>query len=642
MGDPQFKPTPLSFPTHQVFSFPNDHLILNLTPASPQVVLIHPDRDAATPSYTKNRRSRPVSARPSLPHRSSVLHSQPAPSPGAGRGRDFWLVFVAVCSSTFLEALDFTTVSTALPTMVNDLQGADKFTWIGTAYTLSSTAFQPLCGALADIFGRRPCMLGSLTMFALGSAVCGAAKDMPMLIAGRTVQGVGAAGIGSLTDIIVADLVPLKDRGTFMGILAAIWAVASAIGPSIGGLFSEKLSWRWLFYINLPLTAFSIIMVFFFLKLKTPSDHILHKLSRVDWLGNIILIVGATAAVLALTWGGATYPWLSYQVGIPLIGGIILIIFFFYYEWRWAREPSVPYKILENATSLSGYMGTFFHGILATAIVYYLPLYFQAVKSHSPLRSGVDMLELSLTIAPVAIFTGISVAVFNRYRIQNYLGWLLSIAGFALLSLIKADTHGASLAVLQLAAAVGVGILYASVTFPVLAPLGVEENAHALAFFMFVRTFSYTFGIGVGSTIMENQLKRHLPAFFTARFPPHQNLAYAAVTTIPKLTPAQRIIVTRVFAGALQVVWRVLVGVALAGLVSCMWMHEIPMSDDVDARYALDTAHAHAGEASAEGAVDVEMARKPPEHEHGHEPAQGEDGRARVSPRSPLLLDPTR
>ncbi|KAF8576155.1 MFS general substrate transporter [Ramaria rubella] len=626
-------------PTYRL-SFADDGVALDLTPA-PQLHLAPQNAQASAPRRSRSRQSRRISTselsvRP-VTRRVSALPPPAVPPPGKGRGRDFWLVFIAVCSSTFLEALDFTTVSTALPTIVNELKGADKFTWIGAAYTLSSTAFQPLTGALADVLGRRPCMLASLCLFALGSALCGAAQNMDMLIAGRTVQGMGAAGIGSLSDIIVADLVPLKDRGTYMGILSAIWAVASAIGPSIGGVFAQKLSWRWLFYVNIPLTAFSLIMVYFFLKLKSPKDHIMAKLARVDWLGNVIIIAGATAVVIALTWGGVTFPWQSYQVLIPLILGLCLTAFFLYYEKRWAAEPSVPFELLSNMTSLSGYLGTFFHGILSTAVVYYLPVYFQAVKEHSPVKSGIDMLEISLTIAPVAIITGVSVAIFNRYRIQNYVGWVISIVGFAVLSLIDADTHGAKLAGLQLPAAVGVGILYAAVSFPVLAPLGVSENAHALAFFIFVRTFSYTFGIAIGSTVMQNELSKRLPPAFIALFPPHQDLAYAAIDVIPGLEATERRLVQQEFAASIAVIWRVLAGIAGAGLVSCLIMKEIPMSDELDEAFALDGAGGAIGEgaigAGKRVGIDVEMEMK----EDG-----GVDGTSYVvrSPRSPEYEPP--
>ncbi|KAG8896451.1 hypothetical protein FRC01_011810, partial [Tulasnella sp. 417] len=173
-------------------------------------------------------------------------------------GFRFWMIFAAMMVSTFLSALEFTSVSTALPTIVQDLQGTE-FAWVGSAFALGSTAVLPLTGGLAQIFGRRPVVLGSLVFFALGSGIAGGARSMNMLIAGRAIQGVGGGGILSLTEIVVADLVPLSQRGAYLGAIGAVWAIAAAIGPPIGGAFSQS-NWRWLFYMNLPLTAIAMVL----------------------------------------------------------------------------------------------------------------------------------------------------------------------------------------------------------------------------------------------------------------------------------------------------------------------------------------------------------------------------------------------
>jgi len=229
-----------------------------------------------------------------------------------------------------------------------------------------------------------------------------------------------------------------------------------------------------------------------------------------------------------------------------------------------------------------------------------------------PLPPSTPPHALTLPSPPHSILCGVSVAVFNRYRIQNYIGWVISIVGFAVLSLIDADSSGVKLAGLQITAAIGVGVLYAAVTFPILAPLGVGENAHALAFFLFVRTFSYvsallflcvcvrvagltrllgqTFGIAIGSTVMQNELKKRLPLDFLALFPPNQDIAYAAIDVIPTLDAATQQIVRANFASAISVIWKVLAGIAGAGLASCFIMREIPMSDELDDQWQLDQA----------------------------------------------------
>ncbi|KAG8972869.1 hypothetical protein FRB90_010125, partial [Tulasnella sp. 427] len=291
----------------------------------------------------------------------------PAPAVPAAGGLQFWLIFIALMVSTFLSAIDLTSVSTALPTIVQDLHGTE-FAWVGSAFALGSTSILPLIGGLAQIFGRRPVVIGSLVFFALGSGLCGGASNMAMLIGGRTIQGIGGGGILAMTEIVVADLVPLRQRGTYMGVIGAVWAIASAIGPPIGGAFSQS-NWRWLFYMNLPLTAIAGILVWFFLHLKVPQDDLRSKMRRMDWLGNLFIIAGTTISVIALTWAGVKHPWSSYQVLLPLILGLVSIVAFFVYEAKVPIEPVVPWELVSNRTSFFGYLTVFLHGIVSTAII---------------------------------------------------------------------------------------------------------------------------------------------------------------------------------------------------------------------------------------------------------------------------------
>ncbi|CAE6468598.1 unnamed protein product [Rhizoctonia solani] len=500
----------------------------------------------------------------------------------------FWLIFVAICASTFLSALELTSVSTALPTIVDALRG-QEFAWIGSAYTLGSTAFMPMSGGLADIFGRRPIMLASLVIFAVGSAICGAAPNMSALIAGRTIQGIGGGGILTLTDIIVSDLVSLAERGPYMGIVGAVWAIASAIGPPVGGAFAEK-NWRWLFYINIPIVGLAMILVLLFLNLNTPKDSFSEKIRRIDWIGNILVIGSTTSVVLALTWAGAVHPWKSYQVLVPLILGLLGLVATFVYEFNWATEPILPRELLWNRTSLSGYLGVFLHGILMTGVVYYLPTYYQGSKGASPIRSGVDLFGIAFTVAPFAILTGVSAVVFKKYRPQNYVAWVMATIGLGLLSTIKADSSMAKSIGFQVIVGIGAGILYASTTFPVLAPLPVTLNASALALLAFIRTFAGTYGVAIGSSVLQTELGKRLPPQFSALFPGGTEIAFSAIPFIASLEEPLRTQVREAFAESLAVLWRVFIGVAGAGFISVFLMREIPMSNETDERWAMEKA----------------------------------------------------
>jgi len=523
-----------------------------------------------------------------IPSPSSSMSEPASPVPsGTPKGLAFWLSYIAVTVSVFLSALDLTGVATALPTITADLNGGDNFVWVGSAYALSSTAILPLSGSLADIFGRKPIMLICIVFFAVGSAIAGASHSMNMLIAARTIQGIGGGGIINLTEIVVSDLVPLAERGLYQGILGMVWSFACGIGPPIGGSFAEKASWRWLFYLNLPLTGIAFGLVLLFLRVRSPEGSMKEKLRRVDWLGNFIVIAGTTLAVTGLTFAGVRFPWDSVQVLAPLIIGLALIGVFILYEAKVPREPSIPWEILTDRTTLSGYAGTFINGITTISILYYIPVFFQACLGASPIRSGVDMLATALVIAPAGLSAGIMVQVQHKYRPANYVGWMLTVVGFGILSLLRADSSVGKWVGYQIIAAVGSGMIYAASIFPVLAPLSVERTASALAFYAFVRAFAQTWGITISSTILQNELKKKLPAAFVSQFPDGAEIAYAAIPLIGNLQEPLRTEVREAFALSMAVIWQTMIGISGAGIITVFFLKEIVMKDHTDEAYGL-------------------------------------------------------
>ncbi|KAJ7482822.1 major facilitator superfamily domain-containing protein [Mycena galericulata] len=517
----------------------------------------------------------------------------------AGKGRNFWLTLTAVIVTIFLSALDLTAVSTALPTITDRLHGGNLFVWVGSAYALSSTAILPLSGRLADIFGRRPLMLSSIFFFALGSALAGSAQNMHMMIAARTIQGIGGGGIINLCEIIISDLVPLSERGIYQGILGLTWSFASGIGPPIGGALAST-QWRWLFCAGI-----AFVLVSFFLRVRTPPGSMREKLARVDWIGNAIGISGITLAILGLTWAGSSYPWGSAHVLAPLIIGLVLIIAFMLYEFRMPHElePTVPYDLLSNRNSLSGYLSTFFHGITSITIIYYLPVYFQACFDATPIRSGVDMLATALVVAPFALIAGILVQVLNRYMPSNIAGWVLTIIGFGLLSMLTADATVSQWVGYQFVAAAGTGMIFAVTVFPILAPLSVERTAAALGFFAFCRAFAQTWGLTIASTILQNELAKTLPPAFTAQtqFAAGAEIAYAAIPAIRALEEPLKSEVRTAFAESMRVVWRTMIGISGAGLLTCVLLTEVPMVQHTDETYGLHAGEEGAAEKDVEG-----------------------------------------
>ncbi|KAI9000562.1 iron permease [Trametes punicea] len=527
------------------------------------------------------------------------------PESKAGKGSAFWLSFVAVLVSNFLSALDMSAVSTAVPTMTNDLHGGDNFVWVGSAYGLASTAFLPFSGRLSDVFGRRPIMLISIVTFFIGSALAGSAKNMNWLIAARTVQGMGGGGITNLASIILADLVPLAERGTYQSVLILVWLFAGAIGPAVGGAFAEDVTWRWLFYLNLPLSGISFILVALWLRVRTPEGSMWEKLARIDWLGNLIIIAGATLSLLALTWGGIRFSWSSAHVLAPLIIGVVLILVFFLYENLVPTEPTTPLDILRDRTALSGYLTTFLGGILTMTALFYLPVYFQACMAATPITSSVKMLATMIVCSSFSLACGGLVKRLQKYRAANHVGWALVLIGCGLFTLLKADSPTSMWAGFQVITAAGIGIIGSATVFPILAAVPVNRIAAALAFYTFLKTFAQTWGITISASILQNELKKHLPADFAARFPDGVEIAYAAIPLIPSLPEPLGTEVRVAFATSMSTVWKVMTGLAGAGFLTTFLLKEIPMHTYTDSRYGLEEQAGAASASTSEDKVDA-------------------------------------
>ncbi|KAL1949730.1 hypothetical protein VTO73DRAFT_8611 [Trametes versicolor] len=510
-----------------------------------------------------------------------------APNVVYKRGYAFWMVYISNLVVDMLTALDLTAVSTALPTIVGHLNGSD-FVWAGSAYTIASTAVIPLVGNLVSGFGRKPVLLTFILVFAVGSAVCGGAQNMNMLIAGRAIQGFGGGGCISITEIIYADMVPLPERGKFQGIVATVWALACAMGPLIGGAIANSGAWRWLFFLNLPLCGIAFPLTFVFLRVNTPKAKLSDKLAQIDWTG-VGLIIGSTVSILlAITWGGLRFPWTSFHVLVPLIIGGIGLVTFFVTQYFWLKGPTIPRYFFTNRTTLSGFLGTFFHGMVSIVSLYYLPVYFQASQMASAIGSGVDMIVFCVVIPVFAIVGGVSVQIVGRYCPQNYIGWAFMIAGFGILSLLDENSSRAMYIGCQVPLAIGLGIIWVSTQFAILAPLPFSNSAHALAFFTFFRCFAQSWGIVIGGTILQTKLLQALPASFTATLPHGVQIAYAVIPTIPTLHEPQRTQVRAAFAQATRLIWRVMAGLSGAGLLTCLLMQEVELrKDSLDEKWGL-------------------------------------------------------
>ncbi|KZV81303.1 MFS general substrate transporter [Exidia glandulosa HHB12029] len=525
------------------------------------------------------------------------------PSPTRVRGRSFWLVFLSLAISMYQAAF----VGMALPSIAEDLH-ADDFVWVGSAYALASCAALPMTGGLADAFGRRYALMGSLLLFVIGSTICGAAPDMKALIAGRVVQGLGGGGILALPTIVLSDMVSLQERGTYQGILGLTWSVAIVTSAVAGGALADSGNWRWIFYLNLPITAVSITLVFAFLRSPVPPGNVREKLKKLDWIGNGIMIASTTICCVALTWAGVQYSWGSAQVLVPLIIGLLGMLAFVYYEIKFAALPLIPFHLLSNRTTIVGYIATFIAHLTVISIIYYLPVYLQACLGDSPVKAGgVHALGITLTVGPFAILSGISVKVFKKYRPVLTAGWILLLLGLGLYTTLDENSSIGAIVGRELLFGSGLGCLTATTYFPVLAPLELSANARALAFFNFLRSFGQVWGVTLGASILQNELLHRLPKTFTDTLPSGVQVAFAVIPKIKDLPEPVLSQVRKAFADSVRVIWWAIFGIAVFGGLTHILMREIPLPTHTDDNWALEGSETKQGRRER----DVEMQLPP-------------------------------
>lgn len=381
---------------------------------------------------------------------------------------------------------------------------------------------------MSNIFGRKPLILTALAFFFAGTLVAGLSKNFTHMLVGRSIQGVGGGGLIALSEIIVTDLVPLRLRGQYFGILSAMWSVGSVTGPILGGGFSQEVSWvsdtqnsphmqwpltlpqRWIFYINFPFIGFGVAFVLLFLKLNFVSSSLMSKLRRVDFVGSIIFIGSATSFLIPVTWGGVMYSWDSWRTLVPLLIGAVGLIVFFFYEKYVAIEPAIPITIFATRTAIVTYIETVLHGLVLWCALYYLPLYYETVKEYSPTIAGVSLFPLTFTVAPTAALIGFLVTKFGTYRWAIWLGFFFSTVGTGLFCLLKVHTSIAGWIFLTIPAGIGLGILFPALAFAVQASALPGHMSIAVAMFSFFRAFGQAIGVAIGGVIFQNQMHKNL------------------------------------------------------------------------------------------------------------------------------------
>lgn len=367
--------------------------------------------------------------------RSAGEAGDPTANTGALPKRELIPLFLGLMLAMLVSSLANTVLSSAMPTIVGELNGIEHMSWVVTATILASTVVMPIYGNLSDLFGRRPLMIVALTLFAIGSFLGGLADSMMMLVTARGIQGLGGGGLAILSQAAIADAVPARERGRYMGIMGGVFGLASVAGPILGGWFTDGPGWRWAFWFNLPLIGLALIAILVFMKLPKPP-----KPGRTDVLGMILLTIATTALVLLLTWGGTQIEWLSWQSAALIALTLVAAALFVAVEAR-AEEPIMPLAMFRERNFLLSTGAGLVVGIAMFGVLGYMPMYMQMMTGLGPTISGLLLTPMMVTLLITSVGAGRVVANTGRYKFMPLIGTAILGVSMWLLSTLTAESE---------------------------------------------------------------------------------------------------------------------------------------------------------------------------------------------------------
>ncbi|GAA2083405.1 hypothetical protein GCM10009780_22040 [Actinomadura alba] len=458
--------------------------------------------------------------------------------------RQTLVVLSGLLLGMLLAALDQMIVSTALPTIVGDLNGLEHMSWVITAYLLASTVAMPLYGKLGDIIGRKPVFLCVIVIFLVGSVLCGMAQSMTQLIIFRAIQGLGGGGLMLSAMAIVADVVPPRDRGRYQGLFGAVFGLASIAGPLVGGFFTDHLTWRWIFYINLPLGAAALVVTVLALHLPRPVGKV-----KIDYVGAILIAAAASCLVLLTSWGGTQYEW-----GDPIIialgvAGVVLLALFVLVETR-VSEPVIPLRLFRNRTFSSSSAVSFFVGFAMFGGVSFLPLFLQIVTGVSATNSGLLLLPFMGGVLLTSIVSGTIISRIGRYKVFPIVGTAIATGGLLLLASMNVHTGRVAAMGFMFVLGAGLGLVMQTVVLAVQNTVEPRDLGSGTSTVTFARQIGASFGVAVFGAIFNNRIAHELAAHLPAgtRPPPISSITRE---TIDKLDAPVRDGILVSFANAL-------------------------------------------------------------------------------------------